>query len=230
MMKKMMIGVFALFTISVFAEKNYIVVNTDHFIEVTAKAEKQITPNEIYLKIVLNEGDYKNRTLSELENDLAKTLKKSGINVEKSLKLKDLSSDFTKKFLRKKANVEQEYLLLVNSTETLMSVIKNLDEAGFSNFNIERLEHSEIEDFKRDVRVEAMKNAAKKAEELAGAVGQEAGRAIYIQESDMNYYAPRNVMYSRKQSVGVAEDTVMPTLEFEPLKLSSSVTVRFELK
>jgi uncharacterized protein YggE len=229
-MKKLMIGIFALCMAAVVsAEKNYLVMS-ENFIQVTAQAEKKVVPNEIYLRIVLNEGNYKNRTLSELENELATVLKKSGIDIKKSLKIKDLSSDFTKKFLHKNANVEQEYSLLLNNTETLLHVIKNLDEAGFSDFNVERLEHSDIEVFRSEVRQEAMKKAARKAAELAGAIGQEAGRAIYIQESDMNYYAPRNVMYSRKQSFGAEETAVMPTLEFEPLKLSLSVTVRFEIK
>ena len=46
----------------------------------------------------------------------------------------------------------------------------------------------------------------------------------------MNYYAPRNVMYAMKSRDMVEEDVAMPELEFEPLKLNSSVTVRFEFK
>lgn len=230
-MRKLVLVFLVAFTTAAFAE-NYVMVN-ENFIEVTADAKKEVVPDKIYLKIVLNEGDYKNRTLADLENELALVLKKSGVDVEKSLKLKDLSSDFTKKFLRKKANVEQEYSLLLHDTKTLMSVIKNLDGAGFSDFNIERLEHSKIEEYKSEARIEAMKNAAKKASELAEAVGQKAGRAIYIYESGTSFSYPRNIMMSKHsmaESVHIQEESVMPILEFEPIKISATVQVRFEIK
>ncbi len=228
-MRKLVLVVLVAFSTAVFAE-NYVVIN-EHYIEVTADAKKEVVPDNIYLKIVLNEGDYKNRTLTELENDLASVLKKSGVNVEKSLKLKDLSSDFTKKYLRRKANVEQEYSLLLHDTKTLMLVIKNLDVAGFSNFDIERLEYSEIENCKSEVRIEAMKNAAKKASELAEAVGQKAGSAIYINESGTSYSAPRNVMMSyRSKAADMVEESAMPVLDFDPIKVSATVLVRFEIK
>ena len=230
-MRKLVLMVLVAFSTAVFAE-NYVVTN-EHYIEVTADAKKEVVPDKIYLKIVLKEGDYKNRTLAELENDLATVLKTSGVNVEKSLKLKDLSSNFTKKFLGRKANVEQEYSLLLHDTKTLMLVIKNLDEAGFSDFNIERLEYSDIEKCKSEVRIEAMKNAAKKASELAEAVGQKAGRAIYIHESGTNFSYPRNIMMSKRsmaESACIQEESAMPILEFESIKISATVQVRFEIK
>ena len=230
-MRKLVLMVLVAFSTAVFAE-NYVVTN-EHYIEVTADAKKEVVPDKIYLKIVLKEGDYKNRTLAELENDLATVLKTSGVNVEKSLKLKDLSSNFTKKFLGRKANVEQEYSLLLHDTKTLMLVIKNLDEAGFSDFNIERLEYSDIEKCKSEVRIEAMKNAAKKASELAEAVGQKAGRAIYIHESGTNFSYPRNIMMSKRsmaESACIHEESAMPILEFESIKISATVQVRFEIK
>lgn len=228
-MRKLVLVFLVAFTTAAFAE-NYVVTN-EHYIEVTADAKKEVVPDNIYLKIVLNEGDYKNHTLTELENELALVLKKSGVNVEKSLKMKDLSSNFTKKFLGRKANVEQEYSLLLHDTKTLMLVIKNLDGAGFSNFDIERLEYSDIEKCKSEVRIEAMKNAAKKASELAEAVGQKAGRAIYIHESGTSYSSPRNVMMSyRSKAVDTMEESAMPVLDFEPIKVSATVLVRFEIK
>ncbi len=227
-MKKLVLLLLVAFGTTAFAE-NYVVMN-ENYIEVTAKAEKEVVPDEIYLRIVLNEGNYKNRKLSELEKDLAAVLKKSGVDVEKSLKIKDLSSNFTKRFLSRKANVEQEYSLLLHDMKTLMQVIKNMDAAGFSDFGIERVDNSKMEAYRSEVRIEAMKKAAKKASELAQAIGQDAGKAVYIRESDMNYYAPRNVMYAMKSCDMVEEDAAMPELEFEPLKLNSSVTVRFEFK
>ncbi len=226
-MKKLLIGILAMCTLSTFAEKNFI---DQNYIEVTARAEKEIAPDEIYLRIVLDESNYKNQSLAELEKKLVAALEKSGVVVDKQLRIKDLSSDFTKKFLRKKATTVQEYSLLITETTTLMRVFHNLDAAGFSDFEIEKLDHSEIEDLRREVTIEAMKNATLKASDLAQAVGQTAGRALYIYENEGNSYAPRYNKVMLMSAESATMDTSMPALEFEAMKITSSVTVRFELK
>ncbi len=226
-MRKLVIGILAMCTLSTFAEKNFI---DQNYIEVTARAEKEVAPDEIYVRIVLDESKYKNQSLASLEKKLNKTLAKSGIDVAKQLRIKDLSSTFTPKFLGKKATTVQEYSLLINETATLLRVFHNLDDAGFSDFEIEKLDHSQIEDLRREVKIEAMKNAALKASDLAQAVGQTAGRALYIYENEGGNYMPRynKVMLTSAESDGL--NSSMPDLEFEPIKLTSSVTVRFELK
>lgn len=71
--------------------KNYI---DQNYIEVTGYAEKQITPNRIYLKILINEKDIKGKTLEQIEKSMMAKLQDIGIDVSKDLVIKDFISNF----------------------------------------------------------------------------------------------------------------------------------------
>jgi hypothetical protein len=58
-------------------EKNFI---DQNFIEVVGKYEMEITPDEIFLKIIINEKDIKGKTLAEIEKSLIESTPKSMSN------------------------------------------------------------------------------------------------------------------------------------------------------
>jgi len=73
------------------------------YIEITAKADSLVVPDEIYLSIQLREIDERNKVSVEaLEKRMLQTLQKLSVNIEKQLKLADLSSNIKTYFLRKK--------------------------------------------------------------------------------------------------------------------------------
>lgn len=71
--------------------KNFI---DQNFIEVTGFAERQISPDRIYLHLLLNEKDFKGKTLNEVEKTMITTLLEIGIDVSKNLAIKDFISKF----------------------------------------------------------------------------------------------------------------------------------------
>ncbi|MGE5409973.1 MAG: hypothetical protein ACM3MI_03360, partial [Clostridiales bacterium] len=83
-MRKLFIALLMVVSISVFAqtgEKNFI---DQNYIEVIGKSEMEITPDLIYLKVILNEKDNKNKiTISDLESQMIQKLEKIGIDVKK---------------------------------------------------------------------------------------------------------------------------------------------------
>jgi len=97
-----------------------------------------------------------------------------------------------------------------------------------------------MEQFRKEVKVNAIKAAKEKAESLAAAINQSIGKAIYIQE--MNYFNPyvmSNTLQdqafgafgnSMKGSEGYENASAIPEIEFEKIKLESSISVKFELK
>ena len=92
-MKKLL----ALFAASLFAltlaaqEKNFI---DEPYIEVTGKAEMEVVPDRIYLRIVINEKDNKGKvSVEQQEKEMFKQLKSIGIDLEKQLSVQDMSSD-----------------------------------------------------------------------------------------------------------------------------------------
>jgi len=50
------------------------------------------------------------------------------------------------------------------------------------------MNHSKIEEFRREVKVGALKVAKEKVADLAEAIGQKVGRAIHITETPENNY------------------------------------------
>ena len=71
--------------------KNFIDLN---YIEVTGKAEMEIVPDDIYIRILLNEKDFKGKTLAEIEKLMYDKLNDLGFDLSKDLALKDLVSNF----------------------------------------------------------------------------------------------------------------------------------------
>lgn len=207
-------------------EKNFI---DQNYIEVTGTAEMEIVPDEIYLKIVLSEKDKGKKSLEEMEKEMLSILKKAGIDVRKDLLIKDLSSDFKSYFLKRTAiQTEKEYQLCLHGADKVGTLLVELEKAGISNISVDRVDHSQLEKFRREVKVNAVKAAKEKADAFAEAVGQKAGRALYIGESGGGYYSRAAVNASFMTDSGMAEGA--PVLDFEKIPLKHSVVVRFELK
>lgn len=233
-MKKLMILVMVLFSANVFAQgtKNFI---DQNYIEVTGKAEKKITPNEIYIRIVIDETDNKGKvSVEQQERDMLKALKALNIDVEKNLKVLDQGSNFKDYILKKNVILtSKEYLLLVSTGQMAGNVFIRLENIGISNISIDHVDHSDIEQFKREVKIEAVKAAKEKASDLASAIGQEVGRALYICGNENHY--PRYGMSNMKLMANVTMDMASgieeaADLEFEKITLEYSVQVYFELK
>ena len=233
-MKKLL----ALFAASLFAltlaaqEKNFI---DEPYIEVTGKAEMEVVPDRIYLRVVINEKDNKGKvSVEQQEKEMFKQLKSIGIDLEKQLSVQDMSSDLQTYFLRKNAILSTKaYQLEVNSAAQLGQAFEALQKAGISDVNIEKTDISNIEELRREIRIKAIQAAQKNAQVLAEAIGQEALWAIYIQDYGFNMRPYANVLMTKSAmtmnaAAGVEESG--PALEFEKTKIEHSVMARFVLK
>lgn len=204
------------------------------YIEVVGTAKKEVAPDRIYLEITINEKDYKNKPLSEVEKSMAGQLTSLGIDIKENLTIKDMASNFKYYFLKgNDARLMKEYQLKVADAVTAGKVIAALKNIGISQVSLERVENSKIEEYKEEVRAMAIKNAKEKAKNLTQAIGQSIGKAIYIYSEDNNYRPYQNnfrVAYSVKSDTVEAEETGIPDIQFENLELEASVRVRFELK
>ena len=95
-----LISVLAINSFSQMGTKNFI---DQNYIEVTGRAEQEITPDQIYLKVVVNEADSKGKqTLEELEKGMIKKLSGIGIDVKKDLVIVDMASNFKNYWLKNK--------------------------------------------------------------------------------------------------------------------------------
>ncbi|MFO7671306.1 MAG: SIMPL domain-containing protein [Bacteroidales bacterium] len=227
-----LISMFAANSFSQGGFKNFIDLN---YIEVTGVAEKEVTPDQIYLKIVVNEADSKGKqTLEELEKAMIKKLTAIGIDVKKDLVIVDMASNFKNYWLKNKDIYSmKEYQVECKDARTAGSVFQELESLGISNISIERVDHSELDKFREEVKVAAIVAAKQKADALSGAINQSIGKAIYILEQDYQLYKTQaNMQMSAINIRGYsdAESMPMPEIEFEKIKLEYTIRVSFELK
>lgn len=213
-------------------EKNFIDLN---YIEVVGTAELEVVPNLIYMGITISEKDNKNKyTLKEIENQLSIQLSNIGIDISKDLLVKDMSSNFRGSLLQKTdVLLSKEYQLIVRDPGIVNKVFMELEKVGISNISIQQLDHTDIINLRKEVKVNAIKAAKDKALSLAEAIDQTIGRAVFIQERDntIRPYANANTL-SAVGAVhrGSSIDEYKEVVEFEKIKLAYSVLCRFELK
>ena len=154
------------------------------YIQVTGRAEKELTPDEFYLQIVINERDSKGKiSVESQQRDMVAVLRKLGVDVEKQLKMANLSSEFFKK---NTSVAMAKYQLQLGSSGEVAKVWQALDDLGISNISILKVTHSQLDKYKQEVRLEAMRNARESAQEMAGAIGQTIGKCFYIYDSNSN--------------------------------------------
>lgn len=220
---------FVVFVQSQEGTKNFI---DQPYIEVNGKAEMEIIPDEIYLKIVISEKDNKYKlSIAELDKKLVSGLQAVGVDIEKDLSLMDLSSNFRNLLILKDEIVlSKEYELRLHSGPMVGKVARELEKSGISNISIIKTDHSKMEAFRKEVKAKAIKAAKSNAEVLSSTIGQQIGRALFIQEQYFNVMQSNIYMEKRAfGSMAVDESAEMP-VDFEKIKLEFTVLVRFELK
>ena len=213
-------------------QKNFI---DQNFIEVTGKSEMEVTPNLIYLKIFINEKDIKGKlTLPEREEMMISTLKEIGVDIAKDLSIKDISSNF-KYYLLTKNDIllSKEYQLLVKDGKIASKVFIELEKIGISNVSIDKLDNNNLENFRKEVKIDAIKAAKNKASSLAIAINQRIGKAIYIQEIEPTFRngvpGTSNSILIRGTSTEKYGSNTQPDIDFETIKIEYSILCRFEL-
>ncbi len=201
-------------------------------VEVTGEAEMEIIPNKIYVEFELEEYyDGKSKTtIAEEERKLKKEITTVGLNVEK-LTVADATSDYTQ-IRRKKDDVmanKKYQMILANATE-LEKLWGALSNVRVKNADVVKVDHTNIEEYKKEVKILAAKDAKNKATYLLEAVGNKPGKLLQLQERSYNTtYLTRktNLMYSASYS---DESATEQALEFKKMKLSYNVFAIFAVQ
>ena len=206
------------------------------YIIVMGNAEREVTPDEIYVGITIDDSDSRSGkvTVAEQERKMVAELKKLGIDVDKDLQVGDMSGDLKSYVLRRdRVQTQKNYVLKVSDAATLGKVFQALAAIDISRMNLIKATRSDLEQIKLELRAEAMKNARRSADTLAEAIGQKAGKAFMI--IDNNYYGSGTVYFNdampvaRSAKMTAATDTGA-SLEFQDMKINCSVNVRFVLE
>jgi uncharacterized protein YggE len=201
------------------------------FIEVVGNATKEIEPDQIFVSITLTEKSIDNKKYSiELQEEkLNQLLNKLNIDL-KNLTLSDLNSQIIKD---KKNEIgfkqSKEYILRLKSADEVSKVFKELFDSNIKEADVIKTQHSNILEYIKQVRIDALKAAKQKAEYLLEAIGNKIDQPLEIIEQnrnsdDFNYY--RGNVFSRKE---IAEQTISSS-EFKKIVINISYKVKYSIK
>jgi len=234
MKTKILLATLAIFPLWAICQENIPAKETP-YIEVVGTGEMEIIPDQIYISFTLKER-FEGKTkiaIEDQEKEMKKKLMKLEIDL-KDLQLADAASDFIK-IKRKKLDVisSKNYLLKVASTGTLAKVFEMLDEINAFNADIQRVDHSEIKKFRKEVKMQAVQDAKEKAGYLLAAIGETVGKPLFIQEresfDDIQPLRKSVAMPMMAMDAAQAEEA-LPELSFQKIKLKYSVFARFAIK
>ncbi len=208
-------------------------------IEVYGQAEEEVTPDEIYFSITLKEymdGDEKKVKIDKLERDLYAAVKKIGVQ-EEDFRIENVYGYNYDWYRKKKPQREEflaskEYLITFSDLNQTNELLSSLDAKGIQSTNVDRYEHSKIEQYRRDLKIKALKNAKEKANYLLQGIDENLGGVLEIQEIDGDAGQPP-VYYRQARGMAMSSaemDEASPEIEFQKIKLSFRVRAVFEIE
>ncbi len=212
----------------------------DSYIEVTGMAEKEIVPDEIYISITIRERieNKEKITIEKQETDLKEALKSLEISLE-NFSLSDANANYVRiKWTKKDVIAKSEYLLKVENAMTVGKVFQKLDKLKIVDAHISKVSHSKILDFKKEVKILAIKAAKQKADYLLNAIGEQTGKALKVNEVNSNYIKNDSYLNVRSDknkgrfSSFELDDniSISDILQFQKIKLQASIYVKFKIK
>jgi uncharacterized protein YggE len=208
-------------------------------IEVSGSAERFITPKQFTFKITLNERiDNKQKiTIEQQEATLRSELSKLGVDVAKDLSIYDISSTYFRQKRVKDTLGTKDYRLKIRDLGQIARLQEIADRLNIARLDLIDSEHSEITRLRRETKTDAIKAAKEKADYLLAAIGQRAGKPVYIKEEIEE--TPRYISgaglsnttasYSSNTRSGSTSDND-DSLTFSEIKLRYVITAKFEIE
>ena len=212
-------------------------------IKVTGAASVNVSPNEIIIEIRYQEyfeGEEQESNRVSIESIEALVLQAlgnaaiqdekitlGGINVVRPSYYKNGDRIFLKRRLSK------ALYICVETTDQLLKVVRELGKAQLmddiiTEFQITETRHTDIEQFEKEVKVEAFKDAREKAELILSTSNQKAGKVLSIKEFD-----PRQPALPQAFDASTYETVAVPSAQvsgFRPIVVGYQIEVVFEIE
>ncbi|MFT3844698.1 MAG: SIMPL domain-containing protein [Lacibacter sp.] len=214
-------------------------------ITVTGSSEMEIIPDEIFVQVDLRE--YKKRggdkvDLETIKTDFLNNCKATGLP-DSAISIASYEGINSINWWRKKRNEADlfatiSYQVKFSSSAKMDDLIVRLDDEATSNFRIVRTWHSKMTEYRKQLKISAVKAAKEKGIYLTEAVGEKLGPAIKIDEPAEDYqyqtssqYKTSNVV-ARKDAIGYGDvdGNGSEGLNFKKLRLRFQVTIIYALQ
>lgn len=201
------------------------------YIEVNGISEIEVTPDEIFVIGVLKKE--KSDDFDKIEKAFLSQVKKMGVANE-DIHLADMSGEYASAWLKKDRLIkEKTFQVKLNSAKMVGDFLKIADETGLTNVRILRTDISNREELEQQLRIDAVKDAKKKASYMTQAIDSNIGDVLQIRENYLSFYRGTErvndlsiVQHSFKVKTGMEENSVVG---FKKIRMEMKVMVRFEI-
>ncbi len=200
-------------------------------IEVTGSAEMDIIPDEIYVSVTLREFmiERKKQPIASIEKDFKEVTNNLKID-NKLISLEGVYGTYDYDYKTQKRGEflnAKTYIIKFSDLEKYNQLVMMLDKKGIENVHIQRTGHSKMEEYRRKVKVEALKAAKEKADLMLAAIGKQTGDVQLIRERDINmgYHQP---MYLKSNvAMDANSESGGQPIEMQKIKLRYEVEAHF---
>ncbi|UAY52651.1 SIMPL domain-containing protein [Ferruginibacter albus] len=213
-------------------------------ITVSGSADMEIVPDEIYVQIDLREYKKKGEEKVELEKIKADFLDKcKSVDIEDSaISIASYSGTNYAAWFWKKRKKDPDlystisYQIKFKGSKKMDALVAILDDEATTNFRVFKTSHSKISEFRKQLKIQAIKAAKEKAIYLTDAINEKVGEAITIEEpgEPENSSVNQNAINYRQAKDGILmEEKIVdniPSIDFKKIKLVYKVKVVFAVK
>ncbi|WP_121354976.1 SIMPL domain-containing protein [Flavisolibacter nicotianae] len=211
-------------------------------ITVSGTAETEIAPDEIYVQVDLKEYDKKGGGkigIEKIRQDFLTAVRSMGLP-DSAVTIAYYSGYNGNPWWRKKNKKEElyssiTYQVKLRNSAQVDQLVDKLDDNATQNFFIQRTSYSKLEELKKRLKMDAVRNAKEKAAYLTDAINEKIGEAVTINEPSefyQPYYAGASrVMAMKNAAMDQAESAPdQQQADFKKIKIKYDVTVVFALK
>jgi len=212
-------------------------------ITVNGSAEMEITPDEIYVQVYLKEYEKKGGGkigIEKIRQDFLTAVRSLGLP-DTALTVSGYDANNYNPWWRKKNKKEELYASItyqvkLRNTAQVDQLVDKLDDNATQNFYISRTTHSRLEEFRRNLKIQAVRAAKEKGDYLAEAANAKIGVPITIHEPG-EYYQPyygdmasNRMMKTEMTQASAPAPVEQAQADFKKMKLRYEVSVVYELR
>ena len=215
-------------------------------INVSGSADMEIVPDEIYVQVDLKEYKKKGENKVELEKiktDFLSKCKSAGIE-DSLVSIASYEGTNYNYWLmrRQKKNPDMfagiTYQIKFRDSKKMDQLVELLDDEATANFRIVKVSHSKMTEYRKQLKIQAIKAAKDKGAYLSEAINEKIGEAITItepEENQLSMYENEQISQfsnaARMANSGYAgEDFSGGGVDFKKIKVRYEVNVVFALK
>jgi uncharacterized protein YggE len=213
-------------------------------ISVSGSAEMDIIPDEIYVHVELGEYQKKGEAKKDIESiksGFLASCKAVGI-ADSSISIVSYSGNNRYYNIRKRKKDQDmmasiTYQVKFRSSRLMDDLVEKLDDDATRDFRINAVSHSQMAEFRRLLKIQAVQAAKEKGIYLTEAIGEKLGEAISLSEP-VEWIPPQNVRLAIRGANSVGSfsmakeqvDDASEEINFKTIKLRFEVNAVFAIK